>query len=152
MLQEYAHWRQTELDFRKIAEARSTTVSTYYPELIERLSSDEQVAKRIIEVHLSGNLSSPRYSHLMRLPNVEKIEIMYSSDVDKIVPTVNRMTSLKTAAFAYCDPSDSWLPELNNASLRGLHLHGYQRSFFNASLVASCQTNMPNCTITVTSD
>lgn len=145
--------RRAEADYRKLAESGSSTVYSHYPEIFDRILSDQQLAERITHVHLIGfDNSNPDYSAVARLPNVAEIEVTYTHNVESIVPTINRMPKVTKALFAYCDSTKAWLRDLKNLNLEILQIHGYQPQHVSAEDVEACQRNMPNCAITVSDD
>ncbi len=136
-----------ERDCETLRESGNSKLYAYYPEILDRVMVDTKLAERIKTVCLSSTPTGD-YSALARFPNIEEVQVMYSHHVDRIVPTINQMPSLKTASFAYCDPTRKWLDGLNNPSLQSLHFHGYVSELD----VEVCQNNMPWCTIKVTND
>jgi hypothetical protein len=143
--------RRAEADYQKLVESGSDQVYTYYPEIFDRICLDKKLANRITFVHLSpSGRSIGDYSSLSRLPNVKELEVSYANDVHTLVPTINRMPSLKRASFVYCD--DSELAKLKNPKLEILKIHAYQARHVSDAIVKACQYNMPSCTITVTGD
>jgi hypothetical protein len=144
--------RRTEADYRKFVESGSDQIYSYYPELFDRISADQNVANRIRLVHLTGVDSSGDYSSLGRLPNVEAIEVTYAHEVRSVVPAINTMPSLKRAMFYYCGQTEVWLRELNSPTLEIVKIHVYQAQQVSADDVEACQAKMPSCRIFVTED
>jgi hypothetical protein len=144
--------RRTEADYRKFVESGSDQIYSYYPELFDRISADQNVANRIRLVHLTGVDSSGDYSSLGRLPNVEAIEVTYAHEVRSVVPAINTMPSLKRAMFYYCGQTEVWLRELNSPTLEIVKIHVYQAQQVSPDDVEACQAKMPSCRISVTED
>ncbi len=143
--------RRTEADYRKFADSGSTEIYSSYPEVLDRISADQNVATRIRFVHLSGVESGNDYSALSRLPNVEEIEILYAAEVRSAIPAINTMPSLKRATFYRCGDTGALLRELNNPSLEVVEIHTSQARVSDDD-VRTCQAKMPSCSIFVTKD
>lgn len=144
--------RRTEAHFHKLVESNSESVFTWYPELIDRISADRHTADRIKFVHLSYVEDDDGYSSLKNLTNVEEIEITYSHHLRSVIPTINRMPSLKRAMFAYCGPTEKWLSQLKHPTLEVLEIHDYQAIILSADSVRLCKDNIPSCAIKVSDD
>ncbi len=136
-----------ERDYQALRESNKSKLYAYYPEILDRVVVDATLAERIKVVCLTSTPTGD-YSALARFPNIAEVQVMYSHDVDRIIPTINQMPSLKSASFAYCYPTREWLYALNNPSLQTLQIHGYNSDVD----VEVCQKNMPRCTIKITTD
>ena len=136
-----------ERDYQALRESDRSKLYAYYPEILDRVVADAELAERIKVVCLSSTQNGD-YSALARFPNIVEVQVMYAHDVDRIVPIINQLPSLKTASFAYCRSTQKWLDGLNNPSLRSLQIHGYNSDVD----VEVCQKNMPSCTIKITND
>ncbi len=145
-------------DFRKFAESNSSKLYTYYPQLIDRIAADPDVAARVESVHLSvGDFDDPMYngrdfSSLKDLPNLHTLDVMYARNTDHFMPIVNSISTLRSAMFAYCTPRDSWVESLNSSSLRKLQIHDYRAEAVSNQAVERLSLRMPNCEVEVTGD
>lgn len=145
-------------DLEKFTTSGRNELYTYYPQLIDKIAEDHQLARRVVVVHLSvSNFDSPElgrrgFHALARLPNLKTVECTYSHNVDRLVPTLNQIATLEELHLYYCEPIDQVLSHLDNGSLRSIHVHGYGTIEFPKDITDAFAKRMPECAISFTAD
>ncbi len=144
-------------DLQKFASSNSSALYTHYPQLIDLIAADPDLAARVERVHLSvGSFDTSAFngrdfSSLKDLPNLRVIEVTYAYNTDRFMPTVNSISTLRSAMFAYCAPREAWMDSLDSPSLRNLHIHDHSDDMPEQAL-ERLSLRMPHCEIKITSD
>ena len=144
---------QAEKDYLRLVSEANTEIYVGSPELIDRIVKDKRFAESITKVHLVGpDGKSMDFASLRELPNLASVDISYCHGVETVIPTLNKMTSLKEVKFFLCFPNEMILQTIDSTSLIEIAIYSH-RPWPNADeQVNITRDRLPNCTIRLTND
>lgn len=113
----YRSWKQlTYEQADAIRKGKSDGFIMPHPGVLDEISADPQLAKKVLEIEFGNDLSSYDSKTLSRFPNLTFVSIYGGNNTDKLVNSLRSCISLKELVIQECDITNDGVYSISGCS------------------------------------